>query len=312
MASKGVAGQYFDHTLPMCKTLGDLEYRGVRVDNDKLNRFRDGLVEKAKEIAQRINGIAGRDVNIASDEELKHYLLSIVGLPEWGNLKGSFTAFLEHLAINYDAARLAIQYRRLLKEVHSVDAIIRDIRNGRVFPIFSQVKSKSGFVTAKQPDILDAEYQKEFSPFLERKARLFFRNPLSAINRIQTLSRDEVLKKDMSDGSKVNGYLKSRPKLTGVDGNSLILQMITGASDSRMVSRFLIERGDLASLRSDLESRYGSLFSFFNKFKRDSFEKGFAEIEGKRKYLVGLKSPNLEKRRKASQVALEWLLYHSL
>lgn len=75
-----------------------------------------------------------------------------------------------------------------------------------------------------------------------------------------------------------------------------------------MVSRFLIDRRDLALLRSDLESRYGRLFSFLNKFQRDSFEKGFAEIEGKRRYLVGLKSPNLEKRRKASQLALEWLL----
>jgi DNA polymerase-1 len=308
MASKGLTGQYFDHTLPPCKTLGDLEYRGVRVNNDKLNRFRDGLVEKAKEIAQRISGVAGRDINIASDEELKHYLLSIVGLSEWGNLKGSFTAFLEHLAINYDVARLAIQYRRLLKEVHSVDAIIRSIRNGRVFPIFSQVKSKSGFVTAKQPDILDAEYLKEFSACFDRKVRPFFRSLLSAINRIQTLSRDKVLKKDMSGDPNVNSYIKSHPELTGVDSNGLFLQMITGASDSRMVSRFLIDRRDLALLRSDLESRYGRLFSFLNKFQRDFFEKGFAEIEGKRRYLVGLKSPNLEKRRKASQLALEWLL----
>jgi hypothetical protein len=44
-------------------------------------------------------------------------------------------------------------------------------------------------------------------------------------------------------------------------------------------------------IRKDLESRYKKLFSFLNKFKRDSFEKGFSEIEGKRKYLVGLKSP---------------------
>ena len=162
-------------------------------------------------------------------------------------------------------------------------------------------------MTAKQPDFFDTEYSKEFSPCLDQKLRPFFRDALSAINRIQALSGDEVLKKDMSEDPLVNCYLKSHPRLAGVDSNSLFLQMITGAPDSRLVSRFLVDRGDLALIRKDLESRYKKLFSFLNKFKRDSFEKGFSEIEGKRRYLVGLKSPNLEKRRKAGQVALEWL-----
>ena len=247
------------------------------------------------------------DMIIKSDEEVKHYLLSIIGLAEWGDLKESFTAFLERLAINYDLPRLLVQYRRLLKEVNSVDAIIRCIKNSRIFPIFSQIKSKSGFVTAKQPDVFNTEYPKEFSFCFEKKLRLLFRDALSALNRIQALSGDEVLQQDLSGDSLVNCYLKNNPKLAGVDSNSLLLEMISGTPDSRLISRFLIDRSDLALIRKDLESRYKKLFSFLNKFKRDCFQKGFSEIEGKRRYLMGLKSPNLEKRRKASQIALVWL-----
>jgi DNA polymerase I-like protein with 3'-5' exonuclease and polymerase domains len=79
-------------------------------------------------------------------------------------------------------------------------------------------------------------------------------------------------------------------------------------SDSKLINRFLIDRNDLTLLRRKIESRYDKLFSFLNKFKRDSHEKGFSEISGKKRYWVGLKSPNIEKRRKAIQFALKWLV----
>ena len=79
-------------------------------------------------------------------------------------------------------------------------------------------------------------------------------------------------------------------------------------SDSKLMNRFLIDRNGLSLLRREIESRYEKLFSFLNKFKRDSLEKGFSEIDGKKRYWVGLKSPNIEKRRKAIQFALKWLV----
>ena len=178
----------------------------------------------------------------------------------------------------------------------------------KTFPIFSQVKSKYGVVTTKQPDFFISPYLRELTVCFERKVRPFFRDPLSALNRIQALSGDEALKKDMPDGSSVNAFLNSYPTIKGIDSNSLFLSIITDMSDSKLINRFLIDRNDLVLLRKEIESRYEKLFSFLNKFKRDSLEKGFSEIGGKKRYWVGLKSPNIEKRRKAIQFALKWLV----
>jgi hypothetical protein len=128
------------------------------------------------------------------------------------------------------------------------------------------------------------------------------------INRIQALSGDKALEKDMPDGLGVNAFLNSHPTLKGIDSNSLLLSIITDMSDSKLINRFLIDKNDLALLRREIESRYEKLFNFLNKFKRDSLEKGFSEIDGKKRYWVGLKSPNIEKRRKAIQFALKWLI----
>jgi DNA polymerase I-like protein with 3'-5' exonuclease and polymerase domains len=300
--------QYFDLTMPLCKTLGDLEYRGVKVYKDKLHLFRDGLLEKANELRLSINTAVGKDINIESDEEVKDYLLSVHGIPEWMNHSKPFTTFLEYLGAIRDIPRQIVRCRRLLKDVHSVDLIIESIRGGKVFPLFSQVKSKYGVVTAKQPDFLISPYLKELTVCFERQVRPFFRDPLSVMNRVQTLSGDEALEKDMSDGFGVNAFLGGYPTTKRVDGNSLLLAIITDMSDSKLINRFLIDKNDLTRLRKDLESRYEKVFGFLDKFKRDSLEKGFSEIDGNRRYWVGLKSPNIEKRRKAIQFALKWLI----
>jgi len=308
MRSKRLIKQYVDLTLPLCKTLGDLEYCGVKVYKDKLYRFRNSLVGKANELRQSINTAVGRDINIESDEDVKNYLLSVHGFPEWKNLNRPITAFLEYLGAIQDIPRLILHCRRLLKDVRSVDLIIESLRKDKVFPIFSQIRSKYGVVTTKQPDFLIAPYLRELKLCFEKKVRPFFRDPLSVMNRIQELSGDEALKRDMFDGLGVSAYLNSCPTIKGIDSNGLLLSIITGMSDSKLINRFLIDRNELALLRKEIESRYDKLFSFLNIFKRDSFEKGFSEIDGKKRYWVGLKSPNIEKRRKAIQFALKWLI----
>jgi DNA polymerase I-like protein with 3'-5' exonuclease and polymerase domains len=112
----------------------------------------------------------------------------------------------------------------------------------------------------------------------------------------------------MSDGLGMNTFLGSHPTTKGMDSNSLLLAIITDLSDSKLINRFLIDRNDLTLLRKELESRYEKVFSFLNKFKRDSLEKGFSEIDGNRRYWVGLRSPNIEKRRKAMHFALKCLI----
>lgn len=83
IVSKGLTSQYYDQTLPLLRTLGDLEYLGIKVDQDKLHRFRDVLMEKANKLAKHINASTGLNITIAPDEEMKHYLLSVLGLALW-------------------------------------------------------------------------------------------------------------------------------------------------------------------------------------------------------------------------------------
>lgn len=303
--------QLVDRSVPMCRLLGDLEFHGIKVDKAALNRYYDTLTEKALKLKNDIDATAGKEVNIDAEDQVRDLLSSTMGIPLWNRPDKSFISLLELLASSHEIPRLIVQYRRLLKDAHSVSAIVNTVKNGRIHPVFSQVKSKSGFVKCTAPDIFSVSDSGDFQSCFESKIYPFFKDTAFALKRVQALSSDNALKKDMLPDYKINRFISSHPLAAGKDGIVLLLSFIAGVSDSKMIHELLIDRQNLAELRRDMELRYEKLFSFIDTFKRISLEKGFSEIEGKRKYLVGLKSPNIEKRRKAVQWAVEWLICYS-
>ncbi|MBM4147012.1 MAG: hypothetical protein FJ240_12215 [Nitrospira sp.] len=311
LESKSLTPQFFDQTLPLCLALGEFEYHGIKVDEIELKRYSESLTEKALKLRKDINETAGRDINVDSEDELRDLLSSTFGIPLWNKSNKSFIVFLELVASSQEIARLIVQHKRLIKDIHSLQAILKTLRQGRVYPVFSQIKSKAGFVTSTQPDIFAVPHSKDFQSCFDSKLHYFFKDSASAIRRLQTLSFDHTLKKDMSPDYDVNWFIKNHPLSAGRDDVGLLLSFVCGVSDSKIIHQLLIDRKHLTALRREVESRYEKLFSFLDKFRRISLERGFSEIGEKRKYLVGLKSPNIEKRRKAVERAVEWLIGYS-
>jgi hypothetical protein len=56
--------------------------------------------------------------------------------------------------------------------------------------------------------------------------------------------------------------------------------------------------------RTALVMRYERLFEWLRQFTEHSISLGYAEYEGKRKYLAGLRSSNIDKRNKAVKAAI--------
>lgn len=141
ITEKGLASQLFDRSFPQCRLLGDFEFHGIKVDEAALNRYYDNLTEKALKLKQDIDIAAGKEVNIDAEDDVRDLLSTTMGIPLWNKPNKSFIAFLELLASSHEIPRLIVQFRRLLKDAHSVRAIVNTVKNGRIHPVFSQVKS---------------------------------------------------------------------------------------------------------------------------------------------------------------------------
>lgn len=184
ITEKGLTNQLFDRSFPLCRLLGDFEFHGIKVDEAALNRHVDNITEKAIKLKHDIDVVAGKKVNVDAEDDVRDLLSSTMGIALWNKPNKSFAAFLELLACSHEIPRLIVQYRRLLKEVHSVRVVINAIKNGRIYPAFSQVKSKSGFVTSTQPDIFGVSDSRDFQSCFESKTYPFFKKASCTIERL--------------------------------------------------------------------------------------------------------------------------------
>jgi DNA polymerase I-like protein with 3'-5' exonuclease and polymerase domains len=87
-----------------------------------------------------------------------------------------------------------------------------------------------------------------------------------------------------------------------------LLSVAIGLSDAALSRRFLINHLTATGIRQALEAKYAKLFKWLDTYRRDAVTLGFAQHDGRRKYLDGLKSSDIDRRHKALRSAVRWLI----
>jgi DNA polymerase I-like protein with 3'-5' exonuclease and polymerase domains len=66
----------------------------------------------------------------------------------------------------------------------------------------------------------------------------------------------------------------------------------------------------MTTIKRDLETRYQALFRWLNNYRRIAQATGYGSnpIDGKRKYIDGLKSSDIAKKAQALEHAVRWLI----
>jgi DNA polymerase I-like protein with 3'-5' exonuclease and polymerase domains len=81
-----------------------------------------------------------------------------------------------------------------------------------------------------------------------------------------------------------------------------------GQSDSKLSREFLVDRVKIREIRNDLGERYSTMFRWLDSYRRKAQANGYAAIDGKRKYIDGLKSSDMARRDRAMEEAVRWLI----
>ncbi len=129
-----------------------------------------------------------------------------------------------------------------------------------------------------------------------------------SLDIVQRVTGDEVLKRDLRSGGDRPLFIGGAAAERDLDQKDLLLSVAIGLSDAALSSRFLIDRLTAAGIRQAFEARYAKLFKWLDTYRRDAMTRGFAHHDGRRKYLEGLKSSDIDKRHKALRSAVRWLI----
>ena len=135
-----------------------------------------------------------------------------------------------------------------------------------------------------------------------------YRSPKQALQRLQQITEDEVLRTDLTRCARSNFRCAGEPLLEGLDHADVLLSIAIGLPDAAVCRRFLISPEKAMRIRANLQVRYSALFEWLDRFRRESIARGYAEHDGRRIYLEGLRSSNIEKKNMATSSAIRWLV----
>jgi len=194
----------------------------------------------------------------------------------------------------------------LQKQIKELETVCDAATGGKVFPLFSQVKSAHGSISCCDPRIFGLRGDVPASAVLDRDLRQFIPNQDKALDILQSLTGDRALKKDLREKGKF--IIGDDPVLAGLDHADVLISIAIGLSTAALCKRFLIDVRRASILREFIARRYTKLFDWLDQYRKKVISAGFATFGERRKYWDGLGSSDIGKRNRAVQSAVRWLI----
>ncbi len=147
--------------LPLAFVLARMERTGIRIDPAVLKDLAVRMDADIQRLAAEICGIAGKQFNIGSPQQLGKVLFEDLKLPtpvKYGRGKQISTAadVLEELAEEHEIARKVLDYRQLTKLKGTyADALplLIDRKTGRLHTTFNQIGAATGRLSSSNPNL---------------------------------------------------------------------------------------------------------------------------------------------------------------
>ncbi len=303
LRTRQIDQQFLSHTIQVENLLLERERAGVSVDIRRMASIADLLKKTADSCKTAAMTCAGGDFEIDSPRAATD-LLRKLGI--WEKTTQSIgEAQMEQLACGHALPSWIVKYRRVQKRRKNVEALCAAAKGDRVFPIFSQIKAAHGCLWSSAPNLDEAVAAQALD---DQRLCDLFESAERAIQILQDSSEDTVLQSDLIRRRREDDFIAGEVGISGVEHSEILLAVAIGLPDAAICRRFLLGREDVAPIRTAVTLRYQRLFEWLGQFTTLALAQGYAEYKGRRKFLAGLRSSDLDKRSKAVRSAVRWLI----
>jgi DNA polymerase-1 len=305
LRNRQLEDKFLKNRMRVLATLAEIECEGVRIDVKKIKMSINHFLEDADALKKLILQDAGCKFDLDSRKETLDALRKVEALREWITPRSLTQSGMEQLAWRHRLVEQIVKYRRVRKHLRDLDAIRNAANRGRAFPLFSQLRVPHRSATSSSPNLDEALRAKAVGDALLSQDYL---SPKQALQRLQQITEDEVLCVNLASCARSDFRCAGEPLLEGLDHADVLLSIAIGLPDAAVCRRFLISPERAMRIRANLRLRYPALFEWLDRFRREAIARGYAEHDGRRIYLEGLRSSNIEKKNTATSSAIRWLL----
>lgn len=314
--------------LPALQVLSRMEYTGVRIDADMLDKQGQKIAATIDEVRQAAFDDAGKEFNLGSPKQIGEIFFEEKQFPIMRKTpKGQPSTaedVLEQLAIDYPLPRLILQHRGLTKLMSTyIEKLPQQVNPGtlRVHTSYNQAVASTGRLSSTDPNLQNIPVRTEEGrrireAFVAEKGYRLLAADYSQIElRIMAhLSADEGLVKAFEDGLDV--HRATAAEVFGVpleaveddqrrSAKAINFGLIYGMSAFGLAKQLSIPRGEAQQYIDLYFERYPGVRHYMDETRALAKEQGYVEtVFGRRLYLPDINARNAQLRNYAERTAI--------
>ncbi|WP_422486238.1 DNA polymerase I [Gudongella sp. DL1XJH-153] len=153
--------------MPLVEVLAYMEYYGVKVDKEELDKLGKVFDSEIKELLSEIFELAGREFNVNSPKQIGEVLFEDLGLPVIKKTKTGYSTnaeVLDELRHEHDIVEKILRYRQLVKLQSTYIEGLRgmiDENTGRIHTRFNQTVTSTGRISSTEPNLQNIPIRSE-------------------------------------------------------------------------------------------------------------------------------------------------------
>ena len=330
LKEEGLQDLYDTMEKPLTRVLVDMEYEGINLDAEYLEKYSVELAQQIKDFEKSIHEEAGLTFNIASPSQVGEVLFGKMQIPyRWRKTKtGKYSTDetkLTELAGKYPFVADILKHRGLskLKSTY-VDALPLQVnpKTGRVHSSFNQALAATGRLASNNPNLQNIpiktpegrKVREAFIPRDENHVLLAADYSQVELRLIAEMSNDEAMVEAFQKGQDIHRATAAR--VYGVpyeevtsdqrrNAKTVNFSIIYGAGATNVSQQLGIKRAEAKELIDNYFSQYTGLKNYMDDTVNFARENGFVKtLLGRRRYLRDIDSRNGLARSNAERVAI--------
>ncbi|MDX2228826.1 MAG: DNA polymerase I [Leptolyngbyaceae cyanobacterium bins.349] len=310
---------FSDVEAPLELVLADMEWQGVRIDQDYLREFSQQIEADLINIEKRAYAAAGQSFSLGSPKQLSDLLFNTLGLDRRKSRKiktgySTDAATLEKLQDDHPVVEAIVEYRTMTKLKSTyVDALPNLVRpdTGRVHTDFNQAVTTTGRLSSSDPNLQNIPIRTAFSrqirkAFIPEPGWCMMAADYSQIELriLAHLSQEPVLIETYRKNEDIHRLtaqlLLEKDDISSEErrlGKIINFGVIYGMGAQRFARESGVDRKVAQEFIERFNSRYSKVFQYLQQMQREAIARGYVEtILGRRRYF-NFASDNLKRLR---------------
>jgi DNA polymerase-1 len=327
LGAQGMLDLYDNVENPLVRVLARMEYVGIGVDVAELRTIAERLTNRARELSETIQSLAGHPFNPNSPTQLAKILFEERGLTPPKKTKTGYStdaATLEKLRESWpDFIEPLLEYREVekLRGTYGEGLLAEVAADGRIHATFNQTVARTGRLSSDRPNLHNIPVRTEEgrvfrTAFVPREGCEFLVADYNQIELrcIAHLADDPGLIAAFTDGRDVHNATASR--VFGVDEAKVSVEQ---RSKAKMVSyglaygmeayglgqRLGIPTDEAASILDSYFAAFPNVHAYMDRTVAEAKVRGYTEtLFGRRRRIPELDSPNFRIRQAGERQAM--------